>query len=125
MFTSVCSTAGHPDFLGVDVEGDLVSRSFLFRKDGTGVVDEVATAGDISTFCRHPGEGTDMEAFLLREVRQQELAACGKTACVVITAAWAERPELLKVEVSELLSDFEEEIRELGKKYSACTREGV
>lgn len=119
VFTSVCSPAGHPDFLGVDVEGDLISRSFLFRKDGTGVVDEVATAGDIATFCRHPGKGTDMESFLLREVRIQELNASiegredAAAVYVVIVSAWAEKPELLKESLENLLRQYEEEIAEM------------
>ena len=125
MFTARVSHSPDPAWLDCVVENPDEARMFSFRRDGSGVVDEVFLDGTISRFCSHPG-ATDMEQFLLREVRCRELAKYasfgkpGKEARyraiqVVITAAWAERPETLKDDLRDLLCEYEDEIEEMSK----------
>lgn len=95
------------------------TRHFLFRLDGEGKVEESHENGRVVKFCKHPGRGTDMERFLLQEVRVQELTSfCdgrsdGAAVFVVLMSAWAERPKLLRLPLEKLVRKYERKIEEL------------
>jgi hypothetical protein len=94
-------------------------RHFQFRLDGEGEVEEGDQGGRVVKFCNHPGKGTDMEHFLLQEVRVQELTSfCNKRSdgaavFVVLMSTWAEKPKLLRLPLDTLVRKYERKIVEM------------
>jgi hypothetical protein len=123
MFKAVATLEKSPYLQGV-VSVDVYCppdqiRHFQFRLDGEGEVEEGDQSGRVVRFCNHPGRGTDMEHFLLQEVRVQELTSfCdgrsdGAAVFVVLMSAWAEKPKLLGLPLEVIMRKYGRKIEEM------------